>query len=179
MGSSTSQASYAFQLGSDFVDYFITSQHHCVQQIDNSTRCRTQGSFVFTPRTEVLVTAEAFYNYHMPTDPMIAGAGVSVLNLDMPSGQQTVLGDGNTIQSFFGPATGTIPLSASGILQPGFRYRMSYSAIIFFLGGQPSTATGDAMFHLRVTEIPEPAALGPLALGALLVRARRCRHRRA
>lgn len=166
------QTTYAFQLGANFVDYLITTQHHCVQQTNNGTACRTLGNFVFTPRTEVLVTAEGFYNYHMPTDPMIAGAGMSVLNLNMPIGQQAVFTGGGSVQTIFNPATGTIPISASGILQPGFQYRLSYNAQVFFLGGQPAISNGNGQIHLRVTEVPEPAAIGMLALGAVLLRRR-------
>lgn len=169
MGMSTSQAEFAFQLGANYVDYLITVQHHCVQQIDNHTVCRSEGSIEFIPRDDVYLEIDGHYDYHMTTDPMAAGAGARVDRIGTPT--VYLFGDGGTALTGVGPASGTIDLSAEGLLPAGAHYRLVYISRISFLGGVPTTATGSGQIHFRVTEVPEPAALGPLALAALFASA--------
>ena len=114
LGSSSSTGNYAFQLGANYVDYLITMQHNCVQQIDNHTRCRTAGSIEFTPRTDVFVSIDGAYHYNMTTAPMRSGAGATVLRVGSPT--TVVFGDGGARNALFSPASGTIALSASGAL---------------------------------------------------------------
>ncbi len=174
MGLSTSQADYAFTLGANYVDYLITIQHTCVQQTSNDTFCRSEGSVDFMPRTDVLLTIEGNYNYNMTTDPMSASAGATVYRIGTPT--TIVFGDGGTVFTSFGPSVGTIPLSAGGLLTAGSHYQLFYKTRISFFGGVPTTATGSGQIRFRVTEVPEPAAIGLLALALVLIRKRHRHH---
>ena len=173
MGLSTSTAEYAFQLGANFVDYLITMQHNCVQQVNNGTFCRTEGFIDFIPRTDVFLAIDGFYNYNMTTNPMSSSAAARVYRIGSPS--VILFGTGGSASTTFNPASGTIPLSASGLLPAGSHYQLFYTSRISFLGGANVAATANGQIHFRVTEVPEPVALVPLAFAALLL----CRPRRA
>ncbi len=173
MGSSTAQAAYAFQQGANFVDYLINVQHTCVQQASEHTICQGAGNIDFTPRNDVLVEIDGAYHFNMTTSDMVSGANALIRRIN-PTPPSTILfGDGGSATTIFGPGTGTIPILASGTVPGGFNYRLEYSTSIHFTRGQPATSTADGYIHFRVTEVPEPAALGPLAIALLLVRQRR------
>ena len=176
LGSSSSQASYAFQIGANFVDYLISVQQSCVQVAAEHTDCRNGGTIDFTPRNDVLVEIDGAYHYNMTTSTMTSGAGANLRRIN-PNPPSTILfGDGGSASTIFSPGSGTISLLASGTVPGGFNYRLDYSTRISYLSGQPTTSTANGYIHFRVTEVPEPSALGLLALGAVLPRRRRpCR----
>lgn len=176
MDLSTSQADYAFQLGANFVDYFITIQHHCVQETNDDKRCRSSGSIDFTPRTDVFVTIDGSFNYQLPTNFMTAGAGARVQRPDLPINQQILFGAGGSVTSGLNPPVGSIPLVASGLVPAGHHYFLFYTAQTQYFSGAAVTANSNAVIRFRLTEVPDPAALGPLAIGALLLRRRRQRN---
>lgn len=176
LGSSLTQADYAFQLGANFIDYFINVRHTCVQVAAEHTDCRSGGNISFTPRTDVFVEIDGTFHYQMTTDSMVSSAGANIRRIN-PTPPSTILfGDGGSATTIFNPGTGTIELEASGTVPGGFHYRLDYSTSIAYARGQPTTSMANGYIHFRVTEVPEPAALGPLALAVLLLR-RRCPRR--
>ena len=176
LGPSTSHASYAFQLGSNFVDYLINIQHTCVQAAAEHTDCRSSGTIDFTPRADVLIEIDGAYHYNMTTDSMLSGASANVRRINATPPSTILFGDGGSAITIFNPGTGTIPLLASGTVPAGFHYRLVYTTQIRFNRGQPTTSTANGFIHFRVTEVPEPAALGPLGFAVLLIRKRRTRQ---
>lgn len=110
----------------------------------------------------------------MPSDPESVGFGLSA-RLSNPTETLFSHGQGDTTDTS-GPHGGTFSVSgATAILPAGRTATIQYQFRTTYFPGSATglLASGDGTVHLSMVAIPEPAALGPLAFTALLIRKRR------
>ena len=178
LGPSLSTAQYAFNIGQTVADYVVNVQHRCVNHMNGNfranPRCQSFGRIILTPSVDVLLSADLGFVYSLPSDPMSVGISFLVL-LSNPTQGLIQEGDG-ILTGQPGGQSGTFALNdLSAVLPAGREATIQYS---FHTTYQPNSglgllATGDGTVHLKMVAIPEPAALGPLAFAALLIRNRR------
>jgi hypothetical protein len=172
-GPSSAATSYNFGWNDTFGDFLIQATHRAVATDASVLRTLSSGAINVTAQSDLLFNLEAQWTYYLPISFMLAGTGFDVIDSDQPSNR--LFAQQQSIDTALGaPLSGTLQLSGSAILPGGHTYTLSYGMELDVFHESGATATADGYIHFTLSEVPEPAALVPLALSALLlVRKRR------
>jgi len=171
---SNSIAQAAYQYNWDLLTGYFNNTAHVEAQggpfflagVDNLVRVTTT--------TDVLLSIDAEWDFHLGGGDRSSyffvqvGKSGSPLLMNYNYGSSPIFG---------GPASATWTVHDSVVLPAGSEY---FFRCIFrfdsFTGSPTVLSTGTGFANFTLTTVPEPAALGPLAFAALLLRKRRSRR---
>jgi len=155
----------------------IQPEHFCEKTATVRPRCLTTGILFLTPTVDVMLTASGSYTYHLGGDPVGFSGGISGSDYTNGTFQFLLFSDSQSVNSFQHPSNATLNFSTGGLLLAGRRYRIEYQFISSAYGMSPpigSVVSGQGGIVITAHPVPEPAAIGSLALaGIALVRKRR------
>jgi hypothetical protein len=174
--SSTATTTYSFAWNDTFGDFLVEVTHRAADVDPLRLTSGSSGFIYLTAMTDLLFIADAEYSYSLPVDPMYTAFAFTVYDAQPPN-LAVFNGGGHYDTSVYGaPASGTFPANGQAILSAGHTWVIAYQMEVnAYYGYSGQIAQGDGYLHFTLSEVPEPAALFPLALGALLLCQRRTR----
>jgi len=134
------------------------------------------GNIRLTPSVDALLSVQAHMDYALGPGDREASGGWTVSRPPTPA--PIALANFFAQPAFGDPPTDVWDSQNSLMLLAGQQYLLRYAFEVASLPGsgtQSQLSHGNASVHFNIVPIPEPAALGLLAFGALLIR-RRCRY---
>ena len=179
IGNSTAGTYLNVVIDDHHVVLVVEPDQYCIRETMHQSRCTASGEVIISPTQDVTVAFTGSYTYQLVGDPTSMGASISISKI-LPSGGQSIIGQGYSRESIFGPLSGTLLFNRSAVLPAGSQYRITYQFIsdaadpTLPVGGN---VTGSGAFQIDVHPVPEPAALGALSAAVLLLHRRRGNHR--
>lgn len=137
----------------------------------------TFGHINVTPEVDSILSINGSLQYNMPTQSAASALNFTVSKTNP---NQTLFNSSQTRTNFIGPPSGTILLNDSILLPARQSWRIGWGLAIDHFGNAIPGAASDATGHLafQIHPVPEPAALAPAAVAAMLLIRKRRPHTR-
>lgn len=174
-GPTTAQSTYNISWTTDNADFLIQGSHQAVGADPALLQVGSEGGIYFTTTTDVLLTVDAAYDYNL-AGPNLFTRMIFQVYPESNDPVDPIFTAGPHDDTYTGyPASGTLRINGQAIVPAGQTYLLSYSQYMAAHGNTGAVGTGNGYVHFTFAPVPEPAAIVPLALTAIL--ARRPRHR--
>jgi len=173
-GNSSASTTYNVTWDDRFGDFLVEVTHRAADVDPASLRSISDGLIYVTANTDLLISINGIYSYSLPVDPMEAEFDMTVFDPSPP--YDSPIGFANLYNTSVdgAPASGSFPIGGQAILPAGHTWLIRYTMELFtYYGYSGQIASGDGYLHFTLQAVPEPAALGLLALGGAMIRRRR------
>ena len=128
----------------------------------------SDGTFILTPTSDLLLTMSSFYSYHLPVFLMSAGFDFCVSD-PLPPHDPALCETFSENTGLEAPIDHTHTTSGQVLLIAGQTYEIGYRMHLNSFGTSGPRATADGHIEFTLHEVPEPVAFLPIALGAALI----------
>ncbi len=170
VGDSHAQSVYSFNWNDTAGDFLIQASQLAADA--EPFLLTTSSSNIFTIHTnqDLLFSYDMACDYNLPIDFMQVVCALGVVDNTPPNDGYV---DAYVVDDTYSdwPASGAFRQTGQVILPAGREYGIAYLMRLMVDGPpSPGFATVDGYVHFTLSEVPEPAALFPLALAAMLLR---------
>lgn len=171
-------ASFNFSWNDSSGSFLIDGSHRCVAQNPppypgavGSELCGASAGIYFTTTADLLMSVDAAFDYNLAGPNLFSRIDFSVYpesSVD-PVDPVFVSGAHDDTYTHY-PASGTLRITGQAIVPAGQTYIFNFQQLMIAKHNTGAIATGDGYLHFTLQEVPEPAMLFPLALGAMFLR---------